>query len=171
MNHLLRSIEASLTTGNAYAALAMTLALPDICGWLLDPSVTSSKLRYVRWFDRYVTNYYINFGIPYPFMPFLSGNDCYALRCAFLHEGREDISTQRAQELLDTFQFTVAPSQDSQFHHNLFGTKLQLQVDLFCKQIIMAVTQFQKEVSANPEVMERMGSLLRIRDINGNVID
>ena len=170
MNHLVRSIEASLATGNAYAALATTLALPDICGWLLDPSA-GSKARYVAWFERYLAHYYVHhIGPQHERTVFLSGNDCYALRCAFLHEGREDISEQRAQELLGSFQFTVAP-QGSLVHCNLLNTSLQLQVDVFCRQFIEAVAQFQKDVSANPEVGERMGSMLRIRDVNGNVIE
>jgi hypothetical protein len=170
MNHLTRSIEASLATGNAYAALATTLSLPDICGWLLDP-LAGSKSRYVGWFERYVAHHYIHhIGPQRRRTVFLSGNDCYALRCAFLHEGREDISEQRARELLDSFQFTVAP-QGWMVHCNLMNTKLQLQVDVFCHQFIEAVDKFHNDVSTNPEVVERMGAMLRIRDVRGNVIE
>lgn len=170
MDHYVRSINASLTTGNVCAALAMTLALPDICGWLLDPSA-SSRARYVAWFEKYVAHYYVHhIGPQHERTVFLSGNDCYALRCAFLHEGREDISEQRAQELLNSFQFTVAPP-GWQIHCNLFGKTLQLQVDIFCRQFINAVTLFQTEISNSPEIVNRMQSLLRIKDVNGAVID
>ena len=98
MRHLLTAINASIAQQNWYAALSLTLALPDICGWLEDPSAPTQD-RYVSWFDRFVAGNYESF--------FLSGRDCYALRCAFLHEGREEIITQRAREVLDRFQFTV----------------------------------------------------------------
>lgn len=170
MNHLIRSVEASLATGNAYAALATTLALPDICGWLLDPSARS-KARYVAWFDRYVAHHYIHhIGPERTRTVFLSGNDCYALRCAFLHEGREDISEQKAQQLLDSFQFVVAPP-GWVIHCNLLNTKLQLQVDVFCRQFTEAVARFQNDVSADPHVVQRMSSMLRVRDVNGNIVE
>lgn len=170
MNHLLKSIEASLATGNAYAALAVTLALPDICGWLLDPSA-SSKARYIAWFDRYIADHYVHHvGHQHSRTVFLTGNDCYALRCAFLHEGREDITEQRAQELLDRFQFTVAP-QGWVIHCNLHNATLQLQVDIFCQQFMEGVVRFQADAASDAGVSHRMSSLLRVRDVNGNALE
>lgn len=170
MNHLIRSVEASLEEGNSYAALATTLALPDICGWILDPTV-SSRARYVAWFDRYVAHHYVHhIGVDHTCTVFLSGNDCYALRCAFLHEGREDITEQRAQQLLDSFQFVVAPP-GLIIHCNLHGTRLQLQVNIFCREFIEGVVQFQNDISADSKVVLRMSSLLRLYDVNGKVIE
>ncbi len=63
---------------------------------------------------------------------FLSGNDCYALRCAYLHEGSDNISQQNAKEVVDKFHFIVAPK-GSTIHCNMMNTKLQLQVDIFCE--------------------------------------
>ncbi len=82
--------------GNYYAALATTLNFPDICGWIVDPTVVS-KARYIAWFDRYVAHHYVHcIGPDHERTVFLSGTDCYALRCAFLHEGREEITEQQA---------------------------------------------------------------------------
>ncbi len=100
---------------------------------------------------------------------FLSGADCYALRCASLHEGREDTSVQRARELLDSFQITVAP-EGWIVHCNLLGTRLQLQLDIFCRQFAEAAAQFEQEVANDPAVEGRLGSMLRIRDVNGNAL-
>ena len=61
---------------------------------------------------------------------FLSGADCYALRCAFLHEGRDEITDQRAGEVLDAFAFVVPPA-GSAIHSNQNNQTLQLQVDIF----------------------------------------
>jgi hypothetical protein len=57
MQHLLTAINVSLVEQNWYAALSLTLALPDICGWLEDPSPPSQD-RYVSWFDRFVAANY-----------------------------------------------------------------------------------------------------------------
>ena len=46
MRHLLTAINASIAQQNWYAALNLTLALPDICGWLEDPSApTQDRCR------------------------------------------------------------------------------------------------------------------------------
>ena len=139
MQHLLESITTAVAQGNWYAALSIALALPDICGWLEDPAVGSQK-RYIAWFDRYVGPDYIReVGPARERHVFLSGGDCYALRCAFLHEGREEIITQRARELLERFQFVVPPPTWT-VHCNQFGRQLQLQIDVFCSQLLLAAS-------------------------------
>jgi hypothetical protein len=169
MNHLINSVEASLATGNWYAALATSLALPDICGWLLDPDA-GSKARYVAWFDRYIADKYVyEIGPDRERTVFLTGADCYAIRCAFLHEGREDITEQRARVLLDRFEFTVAP-EGLVVHCNLLGAKLQLQVDIFCREFLEGLRKFLADVAANDLVMQRMSLLLRLHDVNGNIL-
>lgn len=61
---------------------------------------------------------------------FLNGGDCYALRCAVLHEGSDDIVEQRAREALERFEF-YEPAPGLRMHCNQIGVRLQLQVDLF----------------------------------------
>jgi hypothetical protein len=169
MNHLLQSIEQSLNTGNHYAALAMALAIPDICGWIEDPNATS-KARYISWFERYLQNKYIRQATALmPEHTFLTGSDCYALRCAFLHEGRENITEQRAQQVLESFKFIVPPSGWT-VHMNQENNSLQLQVDIFCRDVIEGVTHFLSDISTNDEASSRRTQGLLIRDINGQPI-
>ena len=169
MNNLLRSIEHSLQTGNHYAALAMALALPDICGWVEDPN-SHSKPRYIKWFEKYLQRKYTLQATDIrPEHIFLKGSDCYALRCAYLHEGREDISEQRAQEALEAFQFVVTP-EGWTVHMNQTNNTLQLQVDIFCREVVEGATQFLSDMSNNPEATARLAQRLLIRDINGQPI-
>src|SRR4030066_211862 len=95
MKNILKSIENSLQNKNWYSALILSLILPDICGKLENTSKSSSE-RYPEWFDKYLGKKYNGF---------LSGNNCYALRCSFLHEGSGNIEKQRAKENLDHFVF------------------------------------------------------------------
>ena len=169
MNNLLHSIEQSLNTGNHYAALAMALAIPDICGWIEDPE-SSSKARYISWFEKYLKSKYVRQATDHnPEHTFLTGSDCYALRCAFLHEGRENITEQRAQQVLESFQFVVPPSGWT-VHKNQANNTLQLQVDIFCRDVIEGVTQFLSDISTNKEALSRITQGLLIRDINGQPI-
>ncbi len=77
MERIIKSIEKSVENKNWYSALVLALTLPDICGKFEDKGKSSSK-RYSEWFDKYLGEEYDGY---------LSGNDCYALRCSFLHEG------------------------------------------------------------------------------------
>jgi hypothetical protein len=169
MQHLLYSIEKALHDENHYAALALALALPDICGWIRAPN-SSSKARYVDWFDRYLLpTYTVTSGDGQQVTVFLNGSDFYALRCAFLHEGRNEISDQRAQQVLDQFQFIVPPK-GWHVHRNLAGTTLQLQVDAFCREIADATNRFIADITSDLDAMRRMNQLLFIQDFNGNPI-
>ena len=166
MKHLLLSLENALKAENHYAALALALALPDICGWLQDPK-SGSKARCIFWFEKYLqSKYTLPATQSQPERIFLTGSDFYALRCAYLHEGRDDITEQRAQEVLSGFQFTVPPP-GWQVHRNRMNDTLQLQVDIFCREVINAVNQFLVDSIADPPTLERMTQLLLIRDING----
>ena len=172
MRHLLAAISAAVTQRNWYAALSTTLALPDICGWLEDPTA-SSQDRYVAWFDRFVGSQYISeVGATHERHVFLSGRDCYALRCAFLHQGSEEITSQRAREALDRFKFTVQTA-GSVFtgHCNQLGSKLQLQVDIFCSQFVAGGECWLRDVGSKPEITSRVSSLLHLYDFNGQLID
>lgn len=169
MDHLLNAIETAVLQENWYAALATALALPDICGWAEDPKV-SSKARYVAWFDRFLRPLYTSrVGHDQREVNFLTGNDCYALRCAVLHEGRDDITEQKAQEVIERFEFTIAPP-GLVVHRNLIGTQLQLQVDQFCIEIVGAVRVWRGTVQGSADVVARLETLLKIHDVNGNVV-
>lgn len=169
MQHFIDATKRSLRERNHYAALAMTLALPDICGWISDPNA-GSRARYVQWFDGFLKNKYVcQVGADHSKHQFLTGNDFYALRCAFLHEGRDDITDQRAQEVLTQFQFTVAPV-GSIIHCNQSGSALQLQVDVFCEQVLEAVAAFVETIDADSPQHNRLISLVLIRDEQGKPV-
>ena len=157
MQHLLNAITTTIAQENRYGALSLSLALPDICGWLENPKA-HSKPRYIAWFDQYPP---LNTaGSPGPQKTvFLSGKDCYALRCAFLHQGGDEILRQDAREVLDRFQSTVAPSLNI-VHCHQYGARLQLQVDIFCHEFVQAGKTWLDEVGGRQEVQDRMPSLL-----------
>jgi hypothetical protein len=166
MINLIKSLEHSLNTENHYASLVMALTMPDICGWIESP-LMYSKERYINWYEKYLKNKYTRSANEHmPEHIFLSGADCYALRCALLHEGRENISTQKAGNILDSFQFVVPPSGWT-VHQNQINNTLQLQVDIFCQDIIAGVKAFLVEITDNIEAQSRMNQALIIRNIQG----
>lgn len=96
----------------------------------------------------------------------MSGADCYALRCALLHEGSDSILRQYAREALERFAF-VAPSPGREIHCNQLGTALQLQVDIFCEDVCKGVDRWEAEVvPTSADVQARLGELVSIRSLD-----
>ena len=78
MKDILDSISKAIENENWYAALFNTMTLPDICVSLEHGKTTGNQ--YAAWFDENLPQY----------NKILSGSDCYALRCALLHEGKDN---------------------------------------------------------------------------------
>jgi hypothetical protein len=188
IENIVASVRASLEARFWYPALAMSLTLPDICGWLENPT-TSSKQRYIDWFERFMMKYYgltkhdgssqdwftqtfqrlnissdPSFKIPSLFT-FLTGADCYALRCAYLHEGSDDVTKQKAREILELFRF-VAPEGADRLHSIRQGNTLILQTDIFCEQMCDAVMEWHSTVAMQDvNIIGRMSKVLQVHTI------
>lgn len=77
------------------AALAIALTLPDICGQVEYPAIKKVGERYTKWIDSFMDSkvlYDQSFDEFGDFKP-LESQDIYKLRCAFLHSGDQDISS------------------------------------------------------------------------------
>ena len=164
MQHLIEAVRKGLRDRNWYASLGLALALPDICGFLESPT-NGSQRRYVAWCTRYLEPKYTDeIGPDQRKHVFLSAEDIYALRCAFLHEGADEIARQRARKALDSFLFIAPPPGGGSIHCNQVNSKLQLQVDLFCEDICESVEEWKAAVAGDGEIKKRMDELLMIRD-------
>ena len=164
MDNFINAVKSSIANKNWYSALTLALTLPDIAGKIDNPTMTSGK-RYALWFnDNMLDKYKFQIGPDREDHVFLSGNDCYALRCAFLHEGMSEILAQSAREIIEDFQF-VAPPQDGIIHCNKLNNKLQLQVDIFCKDIIESIENWIKSISTDKAKTEKLTKFLKIFEI------
>lgn len=156
MERFIQAIEKSIESENWYSALTLALTLPDICGRLNDPKSGSQK-RFEEWFNKYVRHHYES-----PFhgegFTFLSGADCYALRCAFLHEGRDDVTRQRAREVVSRFAFSTTGS-----HKCMFETILLLNHQLFCAEICEGVRAWADEYKNDKSVQVGLKELVEIK--------
>ncbi|MGA4838294.1 hypothetical protein [Streptomyces sp. G45] len=128
----------ALDEQNWHAALVMALTLPDICGKADAPGGRSGQ-RYAAWFDRHVgSRYKHRIGAGREEVIFLSGNDCYALRCALLHEGSTDTSTHSAREALSRFHFCTPGQFNNGLHCIQINDALVLMVDEFARDVLDA---------------------------------
>ena len=168
MNHFIESVEASLSENNWYGALILALTLPDICG-KLDPNGSGgSRARFSHWFNMYVASKYTVSRRNEPDEVMLNGNDCYALRCALLHEGSDVTAGQHASDAITRFQF-VAPIKGAMIHNNMFNSKLQLQIDIFCNDICQAVRQWLLDNENDQDVQTSLNGLMKIHGQDGDV--
>lgn len=149
MEEFLDEIEASYEAGHFYLALFCCLALPDICGAISSADGIASGQKYKVWFDAYVApKYEGNF----------DGSNCYAFRCAALHQGR---SAQR--NLGYTRVLFLAPTDANRLcmHNNVLNDALNLDVGEFCRDMISAVRIWMHREASNPTFQRNMASFLQ----------
>lgn len=92
MQHLIESARKAASDKNYYAALMVTLTLPDIAAALSDTPRGDNKFgktsgaKYKSWCDQNLDIFGPAALEGYPF----TSSDLYALRCALLHQGLSD---------------------------------------------------------------------------------
>lgn len=141
MEGFLDGLGRALSDQNWHAALVMSLTLPDICVKASDLSKKTNRHKYATWFDENVGHKYTS---AWPLAPgekphvFLSGYDCYALRCAMLHAGSADITGQEVRRALESFHFCAPGVQDNRWHNVQRDGALLLMVDQFAQDMLEA---------------------------------
>ena len=79
-----------------FSALALSLALPDICGSTEFPNKSVAE-RYIGWYDKYVGEYVKDDNDTIK-RPWLSGEMVYNLRNTYLHQGSINIDADKVKE-------------------------------------------------------------------------
>ncbi len=163
IKNLTEALQNAATHQNYYASLTMALTLPDICSKLQYPEEKNTGTRYSKWFDKYMLRrYQKRIGYEKTLHTFLSGMDCYALRCSFLHQFETDITQQRARQVLENFIF-VQPQVLGEVHMNQTNNQLQLQVDIFCIDILLSVESWLEDHKKDEAINERAENLMEIQ--------
>ncbi len=139
MRDLLGQIQTGLNANLYYLSFFTSLAIPDICGALESENGEASKDKYIDWFDNYIASKYNNF---------LSGKDCYYLRCSLLHQGSSQHKNSNYSRIL-----FVEPSKATTkiFHNNILKDALNIDIRIFCNDIIEgAYTWIKKYENTDP---------------------
>lgn len=76
---LLNEINAAAANGLPFLAVAMTVALPDICVSLQSADGRTKSQRYKAWCEA---------NLPREKFSFVTADDLYSMRCGVLHNGR-----------------------------------------------------------------------------------
>jgi hypothetical protein len=130
MDDYIQQIEMALKAKLWLIATIGALTLPDICGALPEPNGEATGQRYAKWFDQHVG--------PLGYVNFLSGKDCYKLRCSLLHQGSAGHPKSSVGRIL-----LFTPRPDGSRLHNVsmdFGGEKCLVIDIeeFCDDLANA---------------------------------
>src|SRR3990167_10578362 len=123
MKDFLEQIEAALNSNLYYVALFTALSIPDICGALESSDGFATDEKYKKWFDKHIAPKYNGF---------LTGEDCYYFRCSLLHQG----SSYHPKSSYSRIIFVEPQATTNIFHNNILNNALNIDVRIFCKDII-----------------------------------
>jgi hypothetical protein len=157
-------IELALNAGAGLSALALALALPDICTTLefTDPVRETRRDDYVDWCGRHL-----------PKQGLITPENLYAIRCAFLHNGTGEMDRQRSRGTLVNVTFTWGASLASRVGLNpasRAGEKVDeaewqhtvtTGVDMTCHLIVKATRHWIAAQAANPTVIKNLKTLVK----------
>jgi hypothetical protein len=159
MHAAIASIEHSLQTENWYAALAVALTIPDVCASLESPDEESDGARYAAWFKTYLGDKYLlsafNRRLDPTLPDFLTGAECYALRCAVLHEASDDLTPQRAAKVLEHIRLHAVMPHNMRITQSFGAPEMVIiSVTHFCKDMCAAARAWL-DIVANDEAIQR----------------
>lgn len=117
INLLVNEINKALSYDLYFAALSLTLILPDVCGRAEYPNAQTNTERYIKWYNEYIGKYeqcQCDECKKSP-MPYLSGEVIYNLRNSLLHQGTPNIDSTKIKETsnqLDEFTLIIEKKND-----------------------------------------------------------
>lgn len=152
MRNLLEQIQAALEANLYYVGLMVTLTVPDICGAIGSDTGVARHWKYVQWFDKYLAARYSSGS-----GQVITGEDCYAFRCSLLHQGTSQSPKSRYGRV-----FFVEP-RDSRatMHCNVHNDALNIDLRIFCEDIIAGAMQWLDEVEGTPTFERNYNKFMR----------
>lgn len=131
MDYLFNEIERGLDAGVYQLSLSLTLCIPDICAGLESVDGKTNGEKYKDWYNKYMNG-----------KLFMSADDCYYFRCSFLHQG----STRHEKSKFKKIIFVEPTSSNNIFHNNVLGDALNIDIVIFCNEMISAGRKWYEDV-------------------------
>jgi hypothetical protein len=160
LSHYLRDILRAMDGASPFSAIALTLTLPDICGSIEYPEMHRPDQvgeRYRRWCNEWAQ------------MVTVSGADCYALRCAFLHNGGDEFSGPAARyATFNRTEFTVGQIGGGWAANAIpvgAGQMARIPHETFCRDMVSSAEGWRRARSDDPRVAEAIAGLMRLRPV------
>lgn len=156
MEELLRQIERGLQSNLYFLSIFAALSIPDICGALESNNGVAAGYKYKKWFNDNMANKYSSSVI-------FTADDCYYFRYSLLHQGRTQHEKSTYQRIIF---LEPANDQGCVMHLNKLGDVLNIDVRVFCNDIIAAARNWEKQNIDNPIAQKNNEKLIK-RHPNG----
>jgi hypothetical protein len=130
-----------------YAALVLTLMLPDVCAALESANGQSTSDRYKAWCDIWLKGKYVD----------VSADDLYYLRCGVAHQAR--FSHHKLQ--YDRIFFTLRSATGFFAHMNIHKQALNLDLVMFCNDVIDSVEAWYAQHRDDRHVQGNLSHLVQ----------
>lgn len=152
MELLVKQLESSLESGNYYLSLFTALTLPDIAGAMDSDNGLATGAKYKAWYEKWARPRFYEMLIES--MPTharehrvemenpLDGEACYLFRCSLLHQGR----TVHPKNKYSRIFFVEPGATTNTSHYNIMNDALNIDLGLFCREIIAGVKLWLAEV-------------------------
>lgn len=167
LRHFVAAARSAVSEANWYAAIALALTLPDICG-SIDREGRVGE-RYAKWWDeRAAGGFWIkpDAGEEWDAHSLVTGNDAYYLRCAYLHEGKGDPGVKAAK---DRFRFMVSPN--GSYGQSRDEREVTLNVGYLVEVVCQAVEGWLADCANDPAVLASLRDMVSIIPSAITVID
>ena len=154
LDDMLLEVRAS----NYYSGLALALSILDICAKIEYPAIEKIGDRYRKWVEEWCK------------MISISADDCYALRCAYLHSGTDALEGRSAENaIFDAIGFTVGksgggwltrafPSADGKSKPTA-----AILVESLCQEIATSADDWCRARGTDQRVADRIAALMQMR--------
>jgi hypothetical protein len=161
LHRYLADIHHAMNAGAFYSALALSVAIPDICGGIEYPDEKKVAKRYQDWFDQCC----------YMLQSYLTAADCYAIRCSYLHQGIDEFGGSSASAArLTHIDFTVGKAAGGwslSFLPSEQGLRakgaVRIPVEDFCRDMTTSANTWWKSRSSDPRVTSALARLIEFR--------
>jgi hypothetical protein len=158
LHRYLADIHHAMNAGAFYSALALSVAIPDVCGSIEYPDEKGVGKRYRDWFDLSC----------YMLQSYLSAEDCYAIRCSYLHQGIDEFGGPSAiAARLTHIEFTVgmaAGGWSLSYLPSVHGPEakgaVRIPVEDFCRDMTTSANSWWKSRSSDPRVASALARLI-----------
>jgi hypothetical protein len=148
MRDVLEQIADGLTARLYYLSLFTALAIPDMCGAIDSTDGRASGTNYAAWFDLWVGPRYAGR---------LTGEECYGFRCSLLHQGQLQSTRGRYSRIV----FVEPDVTTVVLHNNVINDALNIDVRIFCEDIIDAASFWLDYVENTPRFIANFQNFVR----------
>ena len=168
LDAIVHSARQAIAHENLYAALCIALTLPDMCGTLETPEITSVGERYRKWFDKWAVEC-VNEADGHFLAPIITAEDCWQLRNAILHAGTGLTGRAGGYTVIDEFVFV--PGSSTNYLTRVEGNvvdgrptpnRIIVNAAMFVTNMLVAVEKFRHATRNDADIQERISRLFTI---------